>query len=153
MILANYIGNDSKRFEELMQYFFSSENRTSQRAAHAMSHCVDLHPTLLLPYLTKIIDTLKGNPKVAIKRNIVRLLQKQSIPASHQGILTSTCFDYLMDSKETVAVKAFSMTILFNMTRSYPDLTHELKLVIEDAMINGSAGIISRGKKILMQLD
>lgn len=150
--IANHIGQDTGLFDDLMQLFFHPEYRVSQRAAHAVSHCVDRHPALIKPYIGKMIENLQLNPEVAIRRNTVRLLQEQEIPEKYQGLLVEKCFEYLLSSSETIAVKAFSMTILHNVCKTYPELKSELKIVIEDAIQYGTPGIVNRGKKILAQL-
>lgn len=152
-LIAAYIGNDKSRFKELMQLFFDEEYRISQRAAHAVSYCADRYPGLLTPYVGKMIANLEKNPEVAIRRNTVRLLQNQNVPEEYQGLLVEKCFDYLLSAKETIAVKAFSMTILHNLTKVYPELRSELKLAIEDVLPHASAGVLNRGKKILAQLQ
>ncbi|WP_422358953.1 hypothetical protein [Reichenbachiella sp.] len=150
--IAKYVGKNAQRFNELMQLFFHDEYRVSQRAAHAVSHCVDKYPKLLEPYISQMIENLKANPKVAIKRNTVRLLQKQEIPEESQGLLLDKCFEYLTSAKETTAVKAFSMTIAHNLTKIYPELKSELKIVIKDLIQHATPGVINRGKKILADL-
>ncbi|MDW3210573.1 MAG: hypothetical protein R8N23_11930 [Reichenbachiella sp.] len=150
--IAGYIGKDTQRFEKLMELFFHKEYKVSQRAAHAVSHCVDRHPKLLEPYINQMIENLREDPKVAIKRNTVRLLQKQEIPEESQGLLLDKCFEYLTSAKETTAVKAFSMTIAHNLTKIYPELKIELKIVIEDLIQYATPGVVNRGKKILVEL-
>lgn len=152
-LIARYVGADPDRFDELMQFFFHDKYRISQRAAHAVSHCADVRPHLIEPYIGVIINNLEKNPEVAIRRNSVRLLQSQEIPEVHQGMLVQKCFDYLLSSKETVAVKVFSMTILHNLTKTYPELVPELKIVIKDALRQATPGMVSRGNRILAQLN
>lgn len=45
------------------------------------------------------------------------------------------------------------MTAIFNLSAKYPEIKPELKLLIEMQLPNGSAGFISRGKKILKKLN
>lgn len=149
---AKYVGKNTQRFNELMLLFFHDEYRVSQRAAHAVSHCVDQHPILLKPYINQMVENLKADPKVAIRRNTVRLLQKQEIPEESQGLLLDKCLEYLTSAKETTAVKAFSMTIAHNLTKMYPELKPELKIVIEDLIQHATPGVINRGKKVLADL-
>ena len=152
-LIAKHIGSDSKKFDQLMTLFFYEEYRITQRAAHVLSHCADHIPALITPYVKKMIDYLNTDPKVAIKRNTVRILQNQVIPISHQGKLTNYCFDYLLSNGEPIAIKVFSMTILANMAQTYPDLINELKIVVENLLQNKpSAGIRSRAIKTLKRL-
>ena len=152
--IANTVGRDPLLFAELIELMYDSEYRIAQRAAHAVSHCADRYQELIVPHIDKMVNHLDTKPKVAIRRNIVRILQKHSIPESLQGKLVNHCFDYLVDAKETIAVKAFAMTILTNMAKTYPELGAEVSLVINDLLEhNPTPGIRARGKKLLKQLS
>ena len=52
-----------------------------------------------------------------------------------------------------VAIKAFSLTTLFNLSKFYPEVENELKLIIENNWDNETAAFKSRGKKILQLLQ
>lgn len=154
--IATYIGNDKKRFEELLKLFFADEYRTTQRAAMAISACFDLQPNLFEPYIPVLIENLtqKEELHVAVKRNTVRFLQFCLIPEDYESILFDCCLSYLTDVEETVAVKAFSMTVLYRICQKYPDLKQELIPVIEDNLAySDKAGLQNRGKKILKKLN
>ena len=151
--ISRYIGDDQKRFDELMVLFLNDTYRVTQRAAWIVSHCIDQHPHLIKLHLKSIIANLSGPVNVAVKRNTVRVLQFLEIPKSLMGPLAEICFQYLQSTSETVAVKVFSMTILANITKTIPELKNELRIIIEDQMPYGSAGFISRGKKILRALE
>ena len=59
----------------------------------------------------------------------------------------------LNSPNEPIAVKAFSMTVIFNLSKKYPDIVPELKASIEYLMPNASAGIKSRSNKILRAIQ
>jgi hypothetical protein len=151
--IVKYIGNDQERFSMLVDAFLNSEYRITQRAAWPLSYSVKNHPELIKPHLRKIIHNLK-KPKIhdAVKRNTVRFLQFIEIPKPLHGITLDNCFKLLLDKKEPVAIKVFSMTVLANLTLDYPELKNELITIIEDQMPYGSPGFVSRGKKTLKQL-
>lgn len=151
--IANYIGDDNERFSELITLFLEDEYRVTQRAAWIVSHCSDQHPQLLHPYLEKIIANLGGDIAIAVKRNTVRILQFVDIPEKLMGTLANYCFKYLTDAKEPIAVKVFSMTILANIAKKFPEMKDELRMAIEDQMPYGSSGFLSRGRKVLKALD
>ncbi|OJJ19168.1 hypothetical protein BKI52_20360 [marine bacterium AO1-C] len=151
--IAQYVGADPDRFAELMALFLGDEYRLTQRAAWVLSKSVDRHPQLLLPYLEKVIYNLQEDVPVAVKRNTVRILQDVDIPEDLMGPLADVCFQFLESGEEPIAVKVFSMTILFNITKKEPDLKNELRLLIEAQLPYGSAGFKSRAKKILPHLQ
>jgi hypothetical protein len=151
--IVQYVGADSKRFDELVKVFLNGPYRVTQRAAWPISNCVELHPTLVRPHLKKLLSYLgKKDEHDGVKRNILRLLQFISIPYSLQGKTVDLCFQFLRDTKQPIAIRVFAMTVLANLAKENPELKNEIIPLIEDQMPFGSAGFLSRGKKILKQL-
>jgi hypothetical protein len=148
--IVRYIGNDKQRFDELMRLFFAGEYRVTQRAAWPMSYCVDEHPELIEPYLKKVIELLE-KPVVhdAVQRNIVRLLQNVSIPKRYHGRVMNACFNFIASPTTAAAVKAFSLSILENLSKHYPEIRPELKLIIEERWEHETPAFHSRARKIL----
>ena len=152
--IADYIGKDTDRFQELMDLMLHGEKLIAQRAAWVISHCADKHPTLITPHLKNLIFNLKKTDQHdAIPRNTLRVLTEQRIPEPLQGILLEVCFEYLQSQKIPVAIKAHAMQCIFNVSKNEPDLLRELKMVIEEQIPYGTAGFKSRGKKILMEIS
>lgn len=150
--ITNYIGNDPKRFKVLMDLFFDKDLRISQRASWPVSFCVDAHPDLIYPYVKDMIENLNNPLHNAVKRNTVRIMGEIDLSEEVIGQAADICFRFLDDPKEAIAVRVFSMTVCFNITKKEPELANELKLIIEDHYPHGSAGFKSRGKKILKEL-
>jgi len=151
--LSKKIGPNQEAFDELMDLFLKGEYQVKQRAAWILSHCFDDHPWLINKHIEALILNLQNDVHDAVKRNTVRVLQFVDIPEKLLGTAADICFSFLNSSKEPVAVKAHSMTILLNIVKKFPELKVELKLSIEDQLPFGSAGIKSRGNKILKALD
>ena len=152
--IAAWVGNDIDRFEQLMKLFLHGEYCIVQRASWIVTLCSDKYPELVEPWLPKMIKKMqeKGG-HVAIKRNMLHILQFIEIPRKLQGVLTNLCFDYLTSLEAPIAVKAFSMTVLANITKEEPDLKNELRIIIEQMLPYSGPGIQSRGKKVLKQLS
>ncbi|HWZ22384.1 MAG TPA: hypothetical protein VNW06_06995 [Cytophagaceae bacterium] len=151
--IAKYIGKDSARFKVLMDIFFCNEYILTQRAASVMSICVRKYPDLISPFLKKMIYNLEKPVHDSVKRNTVRILQEIEIPEKLIGKTVDVCFALLAKPSEAVAIKAFSMTVLLNITKKEPDLKNELKIIIEDQLPYAKAAFISRGKKTLKELE
>lgn len=148
--IVTYIGNDQKKFDELVFLFLNDEYRVVQRAGWPLSYSVISHPQLIRKHLKKIIHHLK-KPGIhnAVKRNTIRLLQGVDIPESLQGEVMDICFGYIADPKEAVAVKAFSITVLGNLSKQYPEIIPEIKLLLEDQMPHETAAFKVRARKFL----
>jgi hypothetical protein len=150
--ILEYVGNNPSRFKALVDVFLEGPHRTTQRAAWPLGYCVERNPKLITPHLGHILDYLK-KPGIhnAVKRNTVRFLQFIDIPRRYQGKVAATCFQYL-ESKEPVAIKAFSMTVLANIAMHNPELKQEIVIVIEDQLPYSSPAFTGRARKVLQQL-
>ncbi|MEO6489149.1 MAG: hypothetical protein ABIO04_04340 [Ferruginibacter sp.] len=94
----------------------------------------------------------KPNLHNAVKRNSLRLLQDIDIPEKYQGQLMDICFEFLQSPTEALAVKVYSMTVLARLSKIYPEIIPELKLIIEDQSPSQTAGFKSRAKKVFKVL-
>jgi len=151
--IVAYIGTNSSRFSELVSLFLAGPYRITQRAAWPLSRCVEINPEFIEPHLKKILTyTMTPGVPDAVKRNVIRLLQFIPIPKRLYGPTAKICFQFLSDKKEPVAVRIFSMTVLSNLAKKLPELKNELIPLIEDEMPYGSAGFVSRGRKVLQEL-
>jgi hypothetical protein len=149
--VANLIGQDTGLFQELISIYFDAKNMDlARRAAWVLRHSTDQHPYLINPYLKKLVKYIaKEGHHDAIKRNGLAILQGISIPKKIYGQLTNICFELLQNGKESIAVKAYAMTILDNIGKDIPEIRHELKLVIQELLPYESAGFKSRARRIL----
>ena len=152
--IVREVSNSPKKMKELMDCFIDGPFRITQRAAWPMSFIAQKHPNLLIEYYSILIDLLnKPGKHDAINRNILRAFQFVNIPKKHQGKVLDVSFRLLNSSDEPIAVKAFSMTVIYNLSKQYPDIIPELKASIEALMPNASSGIKSRGLKILQAIQ
>ena len=151
--IAKWVGKDPQRFDELFHLFLHDDNCVMQRAAWPLSYAVIAHPPLIQKHFGTLLKNLK-KPGLhdAVKRNTVRLLQDIAIPKKYQGEVMNICFDYIISPSEKPAIKAFSLSVLLNLSKPYPEIIQELKTIIEDRWDFESAAFKSRAKKILKEL-
>ncbi len=143
-----------EKMKVLMQIFVEGPVQITQRAAWSISVVAEKHPELLIDYYDLFIKLLnQPNKHDAVNRNIVRAFQFVEIPKKYQGKILDVCFKLLKSSVEPIAVKAFCMTVIYNLSKKYPDIIPELKATIEFLLPNRSAGIKSRGNKILKAIQ
>lgn len=151
--LARWTAEAPQRVKALMQLFLHDEYRVVQYCAWIISYVAESKPEYIGPYLGQMVDRMgdAGVP-VAVKRNVLRTLQYTPIPKPLHEPLINYCFEYITNERETVAVRAFAMTVLARIVHNdYPELNKELVLVLEDALEYQelTAGFISRAKKTL----
>jgi len=153
--IAKWIGTNADRFDQLLQLFLLDEYRVVQRSAWVVRLVADQHPTLMGPHLPAIVGRMEAaDVPVAVKRNVLGVLQQVSIPESLHGPVMNSCFAFLEDPLETVAVKSFSMTVLANLAKDYPEIKNEIRLLVEDQLENNpTPGIRSKARKVLKEIQ
>ncbi len=148
--IVQWIGKDQLRFDELFNLFLSDEYRVVQHAAWPLSYAVIANPQLIKKHFKKLVGNLdKPGIHSAVKRNTMRLLQEIDIPVTYHGKIMDNCFKYISTPAEPVAIKAFSLTVLEKLAKTYPDIIPEIKLLIEENYGRETAAFKSRAKKLL----
>ena len=151
--IVGWVTDDKKRFAELMGLMLNDEYRVAQRAAYPISYCVQDYPSLIKPWFGKMIKKMGDkNAHDAVRRNALRIFEDVDIPEKYCGHLFEICNNYLHDLKEPIAVRAFSISVMFNIAKKYPDLTTEVKHNAESLLHCGIPALQARSKKILKEL-
>lgn len=153
--IVKWVGSSPERFAELMHLFLTDVYRVVQRVAWPIGIIGEKQPALIMPHLPQMLGRMtEAGVPVAVKRNVVRLLQFADIPEELHGRVMNICFDLLADVNETIAVRVFSMSVLAQLAKTYPEIKHELKLIIEDTLQHEpAAAFIARSKMVLKQLE
>lgn len=150
--LAKWVSEDQNRFSKLMDIFLNEEFRIVQRASWIVKYVAADHSDWIQPWIRKMLGYCRKPVHDAVKRNVMRILQDAEIPKHLYGLTADVCFNFLSSQKEPVAIKAFSMTVLYNIVQHEPDLRNELILLIEGQLEWEKSAFRSRGRKILKQL-
>jgi hypothetical protein len=153
LAIAEYATSTNETFQELIHCFMSDDPRLAQRAAWSVSWGARKNPDMIQPYVGVLVNQL-GRTDVhnAVIRNSLRILEEIEIPEIYHGQVLNTCFDFISKRETAIAIKAFSLTILFNLTRLYPEIKNELKMIVRENIEFETAAFRSRGKKILAKL-
>lgn len=148
--IVRWVGDSQQRFDELFSLFLNGEYRVTQRASWPLSYCVENNPAFINDRYPQLLSHLKKDGlHDSVKRNSIRLLQFVEIPEAYQGEVMNICFQYLENPAEAVAIKAFSLTVLGNLAKQYPEIIPEVKILIEDQLPRLSAAFKVRANAFL----
>lgn len=151
--VVRYVGENPKRFSELIKIFLEGPYRITQRASWPLSICVEQHPELAKEHLNVLFTFMKKpGSHPAVKRNILRILQFIVIPKRLHGRVADICFQILQTNDEPGAIKVFAMSALAQVAHHHPELKNELRTILEDQLPYGSPGYISRARKVLREI-
>ncbi len=153
-LIVHQIETNPSKLNELMKLVFGDNSLLAQRAAWPFSFIAEKNPSLFKKYIPYLIDKLEiKEDHPAIKRNILRAFQYFSFSTENEGKLLNISFELLNDNNQPIAIRVFAMTVVYNLSEKYPEIKNELKVSIENLLPTGSAGIKSRGNKILKKLN
>jgi len=153
-LTANMVYDNPELFDDLVTLALSDESPFAQRAARVLSICTLECPEIIRAHRRNIIRQLPSLRNEGVIRSLLKVYAEMptSYLESEKSVLMNLCFDFLSSAGTPVALKVYSMEILYRMSENIPELRHELYLVIESQMPFSSAGYKSRGEKILRKL-
>jgi 8-oxo-dGTP diphosphatase len=142
-------------FNKLLEYSFSSDKKLAFHASWTLSKVCDKYPEIIYPYLHSVIESLEKLDNESALRSLLRIIsmsEMNKIGVKDHGILADHCFNALRSGFSAIAIKAYSMEILYKLALIYPELANELSAVINLLQGEGSAGIVARGQMIMKKL-
>lgn len=134
------------------EVFYISPFRVSHHIGNAILACIQEDAALIRPYLSKMVTELQQDPPIWVQRQLLRILNQITIPVEHQGVMFELCFELFGNPMEPIAIRHYSLGILYSIVKEIPELGHELKLVLEEHMPYLSRGVAQKGRKILAKL-
>lgn len=165
MRLVKWVGHDAERLEILMEIFLNNppsaplpEGRGyqyifTQRSAWAVRYIGEKAPEIMATWLDRLIENLHKKPlHDAIIRNTLNVFEHLDFQDKYDEALADICFQSLANPREAIAIRCSAMSILERICSRIPELTPELRLLIEDQLEHGSAGFKSRARKVLSRL-
>jgi 8-oxo-dGTP diphosphatase len=142
-------------FKKLIEYSFSDDKKLAFRASWSLTKICDNFPEIIYPYLPRIIESLDKLDNESTQRSFLRsisLSDMNTVSNKHHGMLAEHCFNMLRSGFSAIAIKAYSMDILYKLALIYPEITNELTATINMLQGEGSAGIRAKGRIVLDQL-
>lgn len=143
-LITQWVEDNPKELVHLVQLITSHEKIVAQRASWVLEKLSERKSVDTNAHISEIIDILKEIPSSSTRRTISKVLMLHEIPDEQEGIVLDFAISMLESPKEPVAVKANSMTIVFNLLPKYPELKNEIIAIIEDQIPYNSVGFKSR---------
>jgi len=142
-------------FRKLLEYSFSDDKKLAFRASWTLTKACDQYPEIIYPNLPGIIEALQKIDNESAQRSFLRIISLSEIGRlsnKYHGLLADHCFSALRSASSAIAIKAYSMEILYKLAVIYPELANELATTINMLQEEGSAGIVARGRIILKRI-
>lgn len=150
--------------KDLIELTFDANQQIGFRAAWILENLMLNDSAIFLENLDELLLRFPQVVNPSCQRHYVKIFMFLTSPKSIPAIKTKmeaanlepiveTCFDWLIGPKVAIAVKCFCCEVLFNLKNRYDWLADELAREVTFLMKDGSAGIQSKGKRILNALQ
>ncbi len=144
-----------EELEILFGYFTKGNTTDRNRSAWLLHHISDGNPNAFVPHHAMLLAHAPNAKTDAEKRFIARLFAKHGVPNGEklQGLLLKQAFDWLLEPKESIAVKANCLDVLHRFCKIHPEIENELRTIIADQYPTSTAAFKVRAKRILNDLN
>lgn len=164
LVLAELFAEMEDGITILFELCESDNEALSFHAAWVLENVLTSNPDLFALSVPKIISLIPITTNPSTKRHFSKLLNhamedctKNRLPKDVCQLfkrmdmepVVETCFEWLTDKNTKPAVKAHCMDILLYLSKRYEWIAEELPYVIELQIIDGTPGIVNKGRKVL----
>lgn len=122
---------NDKRKQELYDLVMGEDEKIGYHAAWIFTHFSSEDNKWLYDKQNKLIDKLLVCEHGGKRRLILSLLYKQPLADPLRIDLLDYCLERMLSVKELPGVQSFCMKIAYELCRTIPELTQELKTTIE----------------------
>jgi hypothetical protein len=161
--LARVLSEQQFALRDLVEVTFFPDSVIAFRASWILENILLANPLKHEPDLEYLLSRFKDVKYAGPQRHYAKILMHLTDPGMLPPIknklqtlglepAVEQCFDWMIDPKVKIAVKAFASEALFNLRNRYPWVSEELTSQIKFLMRNGSPAIQSKGRKLLLTL-
>lgn len=160
--LTQQVATDQLSVSDLLDLcFYTANPAVAFRAAWLLEYAATHNPPHFSPFFREFARRFAEQQHSSCQRHFTNILlrftaakasqarQNEFAALPNREQLVEMLFEWLIRPGAPIAVKANSMEILCNLRHQFPWISAELKEQIIHELRTGSAGIQSRGRKIL----
>ncbi|GAA3653764.1 adenylosuccinate lyase [Flavivirga jejuensis] len=162
---ANLVINNPNLVPKLLDILFTVDDKISPRAAWVFEFMCSKDIETIIPYLDTFTENIHKVHIDSAVRPVIKICEllakaytsktdnkiKKALNAVHKERIIETCFDHMINNGK-VAPKAYGMTTLYLLGKSYDWVYPELVLILERDFQIQSAAFKARAKQILKKI-
>ncbi len=151
--VANMFIDHPDKIPELIDYIKFNDLKITMRASWILGTLWEIEPQLLRNHQYTLVQIVLSTESDSVRRNLLRIIETMPLPDEFLGSLFDICLKWTKSEQFAIAVRAFSMQVLYRICCLEPDLTSEVMEQINLITEFGSPGLKHRSKKLLIDLS
>ena len=144
--------NDPSLFKEVFEGMLNEDPVIRMRSADAIEKVPVKHPEYLQPFKSKLINHISKIEQQEVHWHVAQMFSYIEISKIERNKIIKILLSYI-ETDESKIVKTFSMQTLADLAEKDGQIKPKIINLIKGMIKNGSPAIISRGKKLLKQLN
>lgn len=150
--IAELVSGDEKLIRELISYLDHEDMHSVQLSAWAFGHLSASNSNAIHKHHHHLTQLILEPKHVSVRRNILKVFGFVKWKSSEVGKVWDVCAQIMEKKTEPSSHHAYSMTVMQEIIIRYPELYHELELLVENLGENKSAAVKSRHRNIIKDL-
>lgn len=152
-ILSDFLIHSPEQLNQLIQIGLNDPKKESWRAVWVVDQVHEKKPELVRPYVPQFIEALPYISNESKLRLLLKIISLNPVPESQLAFLWDYGLKEFTNASRPIAIRVHAMQILFEISGTISEFKPELIQLIEHHIaFHGSAGIKSRGRKLLSKL-
>lgn len=154
-LVVQYVGHSPERYGEAFQLTMKDIYPLSMRAGRVVMLCTERHPDLFRPYIHQSVIQLPTIQVDGVKRTLLQIFGSVhfQMDEDEMGQLFDCCLSFFENPSEAIAVRALALTVLYELSKKFPEVTDELIALVESYEGQVSRGLQGRCTIIKKQLE
>lgn len=144
--------NDPSLFKEVFEGMLNKDPVIRMRSADAIEKVSVKHPEYLQPFKSKLINHVSKIEQQEVRWHVAQMFSYIETSKIERNKIIKILLSYIV-TDESKIVKTFSMQTLADFAEKDEQIKPRRINMIKGVIKNGSPAIISRGKKLLKQLN
>lgn len=139
-----------KRFAELIECLWSDHLIVKMRAADAAEKASAVQSELLRPHKAELLGLLVEADQIEVRWHLAQMIPRLPLTKPESARAAHTLQLYLEDRSSIV--RTFALQALADISRKNPELRSQVREILEESVVTGTAAMRARARKLLKEL-
>lgn len=136
---------------DLLNALSNSPTSSAARMAWVIEEISSVRPDVLIEHTETIMALIISSNQQAVLRNLLKVMQYYRISDLCLTILFDRCLRLASGQDMEVAVRCNALSLAYHIAMQYPGLEQELFVLAQSLQHEGSAGMQTRIRKLLLK--
>jgi hypothetical protein len=154
-LAAQFVLDHPETFQEFIDASLAQEYPISMRASRVVYLCSVSSPELIRPWLQEILGSLPFLTDRSVIRNFLHIFDNfiPELSEDNLGLLLSYCFDNMEKPSGSIAIRAYSLKLLYLISQRIPDIKPEVLSIMRHHYPESEPAIQAQAIQIIRKLE